>query len=370
MLQFSNSTERFGRLRRRAWMVAFLTVFAVLVGMPAFAVDGTVWTTLPSLSTPRDGLAAAAAPCPSGQKGTCVYAVGGDNFSGPVESYSPATNRWSTQASLPTPREELAAAAAPCPSGQKGTCVYAIGGFTGSRIAGTVESYNPAANRWSTQASLSTPRDGLAAAAAPCPSGQKGTCVYAIGGSSATNAAEGTVESYNPATNAWTTQASLPTPRDGLAAAAAPCPSGQKGTCVYAIGGFAGSGRVGTVESYNPATNAWSTLASLATPLNGLAAAAAPCPPGQSGSCVYTMGGDNGIGRGQVGTVESYNPATNAWTTLSSLPTPRSFLAGATAMCPPGHRGTCIYAVGGIGNSGDVGTVEALDPPAGPDPKH
>ncbi|WP_369258967.1 Kelch repeat-containing protein [Streptomyces sp. R35] len=315
------------------------------------------------MPTARWGLAAASAPCPTGQTGTCVYAVGGNGNGGTtVESYNRLTNAWSTLRSLTTPRRDLAVAAAPCPLGQTGTCVYAVGGFdAGNTIVGTVESYNPTTNAWSTVTSLTTPRSQLAAAAAPCPPGQTGTCVYAVGGNN-NGLAVGTVESYNPATNAWSTVASN-TPRLLLAAAAAPCPSGQTGTCVYAVGGFdAGNTIVGTAESYNPTTNAWSPVASLPTRRAGLPAAAAPCPSGQTGTCVYAVGG---FTPGTVGTVESYNPVSNVWTTLPTAPTPRAQLAAATTTCPPGQTGTCVYTVGGVIPGGaPVGTLEALDPPA------
>ncbi|WP_369405185.1 Kelch repeat-containing protein [Streptomyces sp. NRRL S-87] len=58
---------------------------------------------------------------------------------------------------------------------------------------------------------MSTPRSGLGAAAAPCPQGHTGTCLYAVGGTAGDVVAK--VESYNPATNAWTTLPSMPTSR-------------------------------------------------------------------------------------------------------------------------------------------------------------
>ncbi|MFD7260119.1 Kelch repeat-containing protein [Streptomyces sp. NPDC059874] len=335
-----------------------LSAVAMLVGvLPAAAVNGTVWTTLPSMPTARYGPASAAAPCPPGQTGTCVYAVGGFTSaeSGTLESYNRLTNAWSTLASLITPRHFLASAAAPCPAGQTGTCVYAVGGAIGSTPTTTVESYNPATNAWSTVTSMNVARLGHGAAAAPCPLGQTGTCVYAVGGND-----PGSVEAYNPATNAWSTVSPI-APRGELAAAAAPCPRGQSGICVYAVGGFA-SGVTGRVESYNPATNAWSPVASLPTPRTLLAATATSCPPGQSGVCVYAVGGAV-AGSAAVRTMESYNPATNAWTTLPSMPTARSALAAAAAQCPPGSTGNCVYAIGGSNGSTPVGALEALDPP-------
>lgn len=153
----------------------------------------------------------------------------------------------------------------------------------------------------------------------------------------------------------------MPTLRSALASTAGPRPLGQSGTCVYAIGGNNGTANVAAVESYNPATNAWSPVAALPGPRSDLAAAAAPCPVGQSGTCVYAVGG---AAPGAAGTVESYNPASNAWTTLPAMPTPRLALGAATTTCPPGQTGICVYAVGGLVSGGaPTGTLEAVDPP-------
>jgi hypothetical protein len=336
--------------------------------LPVSAVQGPLWTTLPPLPTARAFVAAAAAPCPPGQAGTCVYAIGGYDATGTtigrVEAYNPRTNAWSTLPPLPTARDSLATAAAPCPAGQAGTCVYAIGGYdTVGNFVNTVEAYNPRTNAWSTLTAMTTAREALTAAAAPCPPSQAGTCLYAVGGLDTAGNIAGAVEAYNPTTNAWSTLTSLPTARFWLVGAAAACPPAQVGTCLYAVGGFSSTGTIGTVEAYNPVTNAWSTLAPLPTARGDLAAAAAPCPPGQSGACVYALGGDDS-GANIVNTVEAYNPRTNAWSTLPSLPTARDLLAAAAAPCPPGQPGTCVYAVGGYNTAGTtMGTVEALDPP-------
>ncbi|MGW2018090.1 Kelch repeat-containing protein [Streptomyces sp. NPDC001927] len=332
--------------------------------LPAAAANnGTIWTTLTNMPTARLDLASAVAPCPPGQGGNCVYAVGGvttSGVTGAAESYNRLSGAWSTLPPLPTPRNQLAAATAPCPKGQSGYCVYTVGGLPGGGGGGlaTVESYNPATNAWSTVASLSIARFGNAAAAAPCPVGQTGTCVYTMGGYT-TGGRTGSVESYNPVTNAWSPVASLSTPRNALGAAASTCPRGQSGTCVYAVGGD-DNAATGKVESYNPTTNVWTPVASLPTPRYGLATAAAPCPPGQTGTCVYAVGGVNGSLSGKV---ESYQPSSNTWTTLPSQPTPRAFLAAAATHCPPGITGACVYVSGGQATSGTTAALEALDPP-------
>lgn len=337
-------------------------------GTPASATGGSVWTTLPSVPTARAFLGAATAPCPTGQTGNCVYAVGGWNGGNPletVESYSPAADLWTTLAPLPQPRSGLAAASAPCPAGQVGTCVYAVGGMgVNGTVGAAIEAYNPATNAWSVGASMPTPRAFLAAAAGPCPARQPGVCVYAIGGQSSQLSTTSTVEVYNPATNAWSTAASTLTDTSSLSAAAAACPGGASGTCVYLVGVGATNPRV-QLESYNPATDAWSARAT--PPVSGVnraAVSSAPCPPGQPGTCVYQVGGENPDGTGAPASA-AYNPATNAWTRLP-VPTPlRIAPAGATAACPPGETGVCVYVVGGEDSGGtDFGPLEAFDPPA------
>jgi hypothetical protein len=302
-----------------------------------------------------------------------ILAIGGI-LAGATRGWGVSGTVWTTLPSMPTARAELGAAAAPCPAGQKGTCVYTVGGLDNNGVGlATTQSYNPADDAWTTLSPMPIARGELAAAAAPCPAGQTGTCVYALGGDSVSGIVA-TVESYNPATNAWSTDSSMPTAREFLAAAAAPCPAGQTGTCVYAMGGdlgLSGGSPLPTVESYNPATNAWSTDAPMPTARTSLAASPAFCPAGQTGTCVYAVGGSNfqvvgGVATGgDLATNESYNPVTNAWTTLTSMPTARDVLAAATATCPAGETGSCIYAAGGATVASLLGTLEAFDPPLG-----
>ncbi len=124
-----------------------------------------------------------------------------------------------------------------------------------------------AGNVWLPMATMPTARFALAAAAV---NGK----IYATGGYSGYNSSGGlltsTVEVYDPSTNTWSTAASMPTARFGLAAAAV---NGK----IYAIGGVNSSGGsevfLNTVEVYDPATNTWSTAASMLTARYGLAAA-------------------------------------------------------------------------------------------------
>ncbi|KUO12392.1 Kelch repeat-containing protein [Streptomyces sp. DSM 15324] len=351
-----------GRWRARCALTGILAAVAVLCGMlPAGAKSGLTWTTLTSEPTARASAAGTAAPCPRGQTGNCFYVVGG--FAGTsdlatVRSYDRSTNAWTSLTNLPSPRSLLGAAAAPCPDGLSGTCVYAVGGERDDIPLSTVQFYNPATAAWSTVTSLGTARSALGVAAAPCPSGQTGTCVYAVGGVG-TNGTLATAETFNPATRTWTTIASLRQARQRLGTTAAPCPAGQTGTCVYAVGGY-GTDYSDTVESYNPVTRAWSLVARLPVARSSPAVASTTCPPGQTGTCVYAVGGAN---LGAQDTALSYNPTSNAWTTLPPLPTARFRAASAALPCPPGATGNCVYVAGGYTNTGEVATLEALDPP-------
>jgi hypothetical protein len=345
---------------------AFTAGLLALTATAAFAQG--VWQTLPSTPTARAPLAGATAPCPHALHRTCVYAIGGNNTSGvavnTVEAYSPATNIWATLPSMPTARSAPAGATAPCPHARHRTCVYAIGGYSSPGVAvNTVEAYSPATNTWATLPSLPTARYYLAGATAPCPRGHglAGTCVYAIGGFSSPGFALNTVQAYSPATNTWATLPSEPTARAGLAGATAPCPRGHglAGTCVYAIGGKSTAGVLNIVQAYSPATNTWATLPALPTGRYNLAGATAPCPSGRRSVCVYAIGGTNGI----IGlsTVQAYSPATNTWATLPSLPTARWDLAGASAPCTGARHHTCVYAIDGFNGATVLNTVEAYE---------
>lgn len=203
---------------------------------------------------------------------------------------------------------------------------------------------------WTTVASMPTARAGLAAA-----TGSDGR-IYAIGGSNNFSTANlkgaglTTVEAYTPASGRWATVASMPTARSGLAAA-----TGSDGR-IYAIGGYSSKGvGVSSVDAYTPSTNRWATVAPLPTARGGLAAAT-----GSDGR-IYAIGGydNNGVG---VSSVDAYTPSTNSWATVASMPTPRGGLAAAAG--PDGR----IYAIGGSSSTAvdvkgaGLATVEAYTP--------
>ena len=135
----------------------------------------------------------------------------------------------------------------------------------------------------------------------------------------------------------WSTVASLSTARNRLAAA-------EAGGLVYAIGGDDGDNILASVEEYDPETDTWSTVASLSTARQSPAAAEAT-------GLVYAIGGDDGDD--ELTSVEEYDPETDTWSTVASLSTPRRRLAAAEA-------GGLVYAIGGFDGDNQIASVEEL----------
>jgi hypothetical protein len=92
-----------------------------------------------------------------------------------------------------------------------------------------------------------------------------------------------------------------------------------------------------TVEAYDPATNTWSTKASMPAPLADMSAAVV-------GGLIYVAGGEypGTVPGGPVyhSEVYAYNPFTDTWATKASMPRARDEL-GVVAI------GATLYAIGG-----------------------
>lgn len=330
------------RLRGQFFWVGVALRLAVLGGAMSYAAraqstaaaTGT-WTTVAPMPTARYGLAAA-----TGSDGR-IYAIGG--VSNPIldaaEAYIVGTDSWVELRRMPTRRWLLAAA-----GGLDGR-MYAFGGFgTNGEALGTVEAYTPATDTWTTVASMPTPRGGPAAV-----TGTDGR-IYVIGGCAGkfpcTGGTLNVVEAYTPGTNSWSTITSMSTFRAALAAAI-----GVNGR-IYALAGFGPNLVVtNTGEAYSLATNEWNLVASVPTARAVLAAAAGP------DGLIYTMGGCAGFPCSiQLALVEAYNPRSDMWKSVTSMPTARAALAAAAG--PDGR----IYAIGGQSNFVPLNTVEAFSP--------
>jgi hypothetical protein len=272
-----------------------------------------------------------------------LYAIGGrigGVATNAVEAYAPSIDTWSSVASLPLARTRLAAA-------HDGTLVYAMGGSIPSGVTGELDAYDPGTNTWMVRTSMPTPRKSLAAAAA-------GGNIYAIGGENIVSNAPNyldTVEEYVPVSDTWTTVASLPNPRSGLAATLGP--DGR----IYAIGGYDPNCACTTdVTAYSPTSNTWTTVASLPTGRRFLDAVT-----GAEG-LIYAIGGltDSSTDTTEV---DVYDPSTNTWSTGPSLNTARDSLG--VAKDTNGE----IFAVGGFAGGPETDATERLAtdfvPPSG-----
>ena len=216
---------------------------------------------------------------------------------------------WSARALMPTGRWLL------------NTCVvdgkiYAIGGGTkyGIGALGTLEVYDPVTDTWSAKSEMPTPRQE------PASSVVDGK-IYVIGGGEApTNElyvgveVYSTVEEYNPTTDTWTEKSPMPTARWTHSACAV---DGR----IYVIGG-AGSDsypttaddNVTSVEMYDPATDTWTQVSSVPRPMILSSSAVID---GE----IYVMGGDfEDFGQ----RVDKYDPKTNTWTRKADMLSTRS----------------------------------------------
>lgn len=326
-------------------LVPVLTVLCLVV-LPVFAqtppsgVDQGSWRTAAPAPTKRTEVAAATV-------NDKIYVVGGFEKPGfgnflnlgitpALEEYDPATDRWTSRAPMPVGLHHVGI-------GVAGGKLYVIGGYTQSGFSvwqpvATVYAYDPATNAWSERAPMPTPRGALSVT-------EHNGKLYAIGGydRTANNAA---VEVYDPERNTWAERAPLPTPRDHLAAATV---SGK----VYAIGGrLNGDYRqnLSITEVYDPITNRWSRAADLPTARSGITASVVD-------DQIYVFGGEEGEGTFREN--EAYDPAHDAWQTMAPMPTGRHGLGSAVV------HGRIYVISGGPTPGGSFSDLnEVFTPPA------
>jgi Kelch motif protein len=139
--------------------------------------------------------------------------------------------------------------------------------------------------------------------------------------------------SYNPVSDTWTVLSSMPVGRAGLGVAVV-------GDAIYAIGGRTATGGPCTggplsdVERYDIASDTWTTVAPLPSPRSDLAASVV-------GGKVYVFGGCR-TQASILHDVDVYDPVTDTWdTSPADMPTAR---AGMYAVA---NKGGTVYVIGG-----------------------
>ncbi len=290
-----------------------------------------------------------------------LYVIGGwgdGKARGANYEYDPATDKWTKKKSMPRPAHHAALATA---NGK----IYVFGGFVAPEKApvpigaawepiDNVWEYDPSADSWKALAPLPT-KAGAAVAV------EVRGKIYFIGGATTVEGSKApfftfmgpcnvlsTNYVYDPATNTWERRKPMAVPRNHAFAAAV---NGK----IYVIGGRTGHGFImsatntDVVEEYDPANDMWSAPKErMPTPRSGGGW-------GTDGRRIYVAGGEVTTTPlvGAFRAIEAYEPATNSWTTLPSMPMPRHGVAGAV-------MGNRFYLVSGKIQSS--GALEMQDP--------
>jgi hypothetical protein len=154
--------------------------------------------------------------------------------------YNPANDTWLAKASYVTIAADRFRAAATSFNGR----FLLLGGFSGNTVVNGVLAYDPVANAWSSLPPMPTPRQDLAAAATA-------SRLFAIGGaqSSGGPTPPASMEAYDLASNAWSGKAELPA-MTGLNGHTAEVVGGL----VYVMGGIADGKTTNIALSYDPAS--------------------------------------------------------------------------------------------------------------------
>lgn len=331
-----------------------LVAFAVALALPpaAQALPG-IWIDAGDLTVAR--YAHTATLLPSGK----VLVTGDVSSSAITDLYDPTSNSWTAAANIGTGR--AAASASLLSSGN----VLVAGGnaannctttFTGSGsttvcyAANSAELYTPAGNVWNAAGTLLTPRQGHTATLLT-----SGKLLVAGGASDCTTVIDPVseifyctyvagAELYDPASNSWSAVGTLANPRTGHVATL--LASGK----VLLTGGRNNSGILTSAELYDPISNTWSAAASLNAARSSHTATLLP-----SGK-VYVAGGSGSTG--SLASAELYDPVSNSWSAAANLTTART---DHTATLLP--SGKVMLAAGDVfGSTSLVANPDLYDP--------
>ncbi|MGA2681011.1 MAG: kelch repeat-containing protein [Candidatus Bathyarchaeia archaeon] len=278
-----------------------------------------------------------------------IYAIGGLSGNTALsvnEEFTPALNAWTTDSPMPTARSGFAVAVF-------NDKIYCIGGTIGTsggtnEYVGNNEVYDPSTDTWQTEASMPTPRADLSANVV---NGK----IYLVGGmgyssKSPYNVETNITEVYDPSANTWSTAAAMPLPVYGYASAAI---NGK----IHIIGGSKSPGTAGTgdfVNSnqvYDPQSNSWGLGANL--PTDATFASAAATTGFMAPSLLYCIGGFNTNSFSNI--VQVYNAVNNSWSNGASMPAARAYLGVAVV-------NDVLYAIGGFDGTNWLNTAEQYTP--------
>lgn len=247
---------------------------------------------------------------------------------GVVYAYDSAGNSWTQKKPMPIPAHHIMVVES------KGK-IYVFGGFVQPP---NEDAWLPVDNAWEY-----TPGTDSWKALAPMPTkrGAGGAVevdgkIYVIGGANVPAGASnpaihfarphvtlGTVEEYDPATNAWRTRTAMPTARNHFVV-------GAVNKKIYVAGGRTGaalitrSSNTDILEEYDIATDRWALKAPMPTSRSGTAG-------GFFKGRLYVAGGEYQNDKVMMAfrAFEAYDPSTNRWSDMPRMRVPRHGFAGA-----------------------------------------
>ncbi len=233
------------------------------------------------------------------------------------ELYDPSTASWAATGSLAHGRRLHSATQLPTSSNQTTSGkVLVAGGISGSTSISTFELYSPSAGTWGTAGNMDTARHGHTATLLA--DGR----VLAAGGLNGTTTLA-TAALYNPASGAGSWVATTgPIPPPGLknqTATLIQTTNNQLNNHVLLVGGNNGTSTISAVYLFDPVQNAFSTLASISSPREQATALTLPNTNGK----ILVTGGKNGAS--VLNTAISFDPSfsNGTWSSAGTMTSAR-----------------------------------------------
>ncbi|PTL72416.1 hypothetical protein C1I63_05840 [Rathayibacter caricis DSM 15933] len=306
---------------------------------------GTTWTASTPVPNPRNHVGTVVL-------GSKIYVIGGqhrENESGTpqvqVDAFDVVTKTWTRRADLPVARGHISAST----FAWNGKVLVLGGSEAGAVSSRTLYEYDPATNAWITRTSLP---EALKSPVADLIDGK----IIVSGGRTASGA---TTKTWSGSTTATTSPSPSPSPTSGTAGGWSTGPAlpidlldaggAAIGTKIYVVDGKTSTGPKSSLRIFDTATSAWTTGAGLPG-----SAVENPAVVAHNGK-LYAFGGSTGPFSGASRSLYRYDPATNAWTARASMATGRGGVAGVVV-------GGRIWAIGGMDSTGaSLKTTEKYD---------
>jgi N-acetylneuraminic acid mutarotase len=335
----------------RARFQLVVAMLGCIAGMPAAHAQGT-WQKVAPFPEPAEEILGAAA-------GGRMYVFAGLapvwKPMGMVYEYDPASDKWTKKKPMALPSHHVALT-------EYHGKIYAFGGFVYPQSGppawvpiNNAWEYDPATDTWKALAPMPIKRGSAVAAVV-------GDKIYVIGGvgnipgtpevplmPTTAQISFGNVQEYNPAENTWRERSPMPTPRNHTTAGAI---NGR----IYVAGGRVGAAFIGVasdvsvVEEYDPATDKWSA------PRSRMPTARSALASGVYNGQFYVAGGEyqDTHMMATFKALEAFDPASNSWSIMSSMPVSRHGLAA-------GVIGNRLILVGGDVQSAGNGIMASTN---------